>query len=56
MSKPNGWGWDDWQEPTTINGVHITKCADCGTELKLLKDSTEGQKAFCGDCWSKRGK
>lgn len=32
------------------------ECAgeDCHTTLKLLKDSTEGQKVFCGWCFSDR--
>lgn len=31
---------------------YITKCADCGVELRLLKDSTEGMKCYCGKCWT----
>ena len=29
------------------------KCSGtCGQILKLLKDSTEGKKVFCGECYS----
>ena len=35
------------------NEVFITNCAKCGKKLELLKDSTEGQKVYCGGCWSK---
>jgi hypothetical protein len=31
----------------------ITACAGCKKELRLLKDSTEGQRCYCGDCYSK---
>lgn len=34
--------------------VFITNCAICNIELRLLKDSTEGQKVYCGQCWSKK--
>lgn len=30
----------------------ICKCGGCGKELRLLKDSREGQEAICGDCWN----
>ena len=33
------------------------KCAGtCGSTLRLLKDSTEGQKVYCGYCYDKRKK
>lgn len=32
----------------------IVLCADCGIELRLLKDSTEGKRCYCGNCWEKR--
>ena len=33
------------------------KCAGtCGVTLRLLKDSTEGQKVFCGWCHADRVK
>ena len=30
------------------------KCAGCNMIIKLLKDSTEGQKVWCGKCWSRK--
>ena len=32
------------------------ECAgeDCHTTLRLLKDATEGQKVFCGWCYTKK--
>ena len=31
-------------------------CGHCGKVIQLLKDSTEGQKVYHGDCFSKLGK
>jgi len=36
-----------WEPP------FITECAGCKKELRLLKDSLEGMKAYCGDCYAK---
>jgi hypothetical protein len=30
---------------------YITKCAGCGKEIRLQKDSTEGQKVWHGQCF-----
>jgi len=30
---------------------HKTKCAGCGKEIILLKDSTEGMKVWHGQCY-----
>jgi len=30
---------------------HKTKCAGCGKEIILLKDSTEGMKVYHGKCF-----
>ena len=34
----------------------IVNCAYCKKEIRLLKDSTNGQKVYCGDCWDKLNK
>jgi hypothetical protein len=31
-----------------------TECSVCKKKLELLKDSTEGQAVYCGDCWTKK--
>ena len=33
---------------------YVTKCSGCKKELRLLKDSTEGMKVYCGECYEKR--
>jgi hypothetical protein len=36
---------------------YITKCAGCGKEIRLQKDSTEGQQVWHGQCFEiKEGK
>ena len=32
---------------------YITKCAGCGKEIRLAKDSTEGQGVWHDKCWQK---
>jgi hypothetical protein len=32
----------------------ITHCAKCKKELRLLKDSLEGKKAYCGGCYENK--
>ena len=32
----------------------VTYCKTCGKELRLLKDSTEGQAVYCGGCYAKK--
>lgn len=50
----NYWNGNEWVQATINSPKHfITKCAKCGTEIRLLKDSTEGKKVYCGGCYEK---
>jgi hypothetical protein len=42
-------GWNQVEPP------FITECAKCKKEIRLLKDSTENMKVYCGGCYENRG-
>lgn len=39
--------------PISDEGVHETRCADCGRKILSTREVKEGEKEYCRECWIK---